>query len=240
MRNPTEDASLPVHPDSMCAQLTNKTLDDFCRDCAEPATFIMASATDFALKQAEDDIYYRERIASFGTCSDKNFYTYEGESGGFYGTYLQLDTWLPLDGVNCSLRAAILKSGNQTIDYGNIIPDIFSSTRKCWVPGGLPAGTYRIKYVTGAMEYAPCTIPCWNVNTVGAGYHVEYNNGSADLVFPAVTTARVTEAEVHSDNAGRFIDIMHTGGSICMYLQDAPYGDNVHGTPDPTFNLRKL
>ena len=63
MRNPTEDASLPVHPQSLCAQLTNKTLDDFCRDCAEPSTFIMASATDFTLKQAEDDIYYRERLA---------------------------------------------------------------------------------------------------------------------------------------------------------------------------------
>lgn len=63
MRNETEDASLPVHPQSLCAQLTNKTLDDFCRDCAEPATFIMASATDFTLKQQEDDIYYRERLA---------------------------------------------------------------------------------------------------------------------------------------------------------------------------------
>jgi hypothetical protein len=63
MRNPTEDADLPVHPDSLCARLQGKTLDDFCRDCAAPATFIMASATDFTLKQAEDDIYYRERLA---------------------------------------------------------------------------------------------------------------------------------------------------------------------------------
>ena len=63
MRNETEDASLPVHPQSLCAALTNKTLDDFCVDCAAPATFIMASATDFTLKQAEEDIYYRERLA---------------------------------------------------------------------------------------------------------------------------------------------------------------------------------
>lgn len=63
MRNPTEDANLPVHPDSLCARLQGKTLDDFCRDCAAPDTFIMADAQDFALKQAEEDIYYRERLA---------------------------------------------------------------------------------------------------------------------------------------------------------------------------------
>jgi len=63
MRNPTEDASLPVHPESLCARLQGKTLDDFCRDCAAPDTFIMADAQDFTLKQAEDDIYYRERLA---------------------------------------------------------------------------------------------------------------------------------------------------------------------------------
>jgi hypothetical protein len=63
LRNPTENPALPIHPDSLCARLQGKTLDDFCRDCAAPATFIMASATDFCLKQAEDDIYYRERLA---------------------------------------------------------------------------------------------------------------------------------------------------------------------------------
>jgi len=63
IRNPTEDSTLPIHPRSLCAALTGKSIDDFCRDCAAPATFIMASATDFCLKQAEDDIYYRERLA---------------------------------------------------------------------------------------------------------------------------------------------------------------------------------
>lgn len=63
MRNPTEDADLPVHPDSLCARLQGKTLDDFCRDCAAPDTFIMASAEDFTLKQFEDEIFYRERLA---------------------------------------------------------------------------------------------------------------------------------------------------------------------------------
>ena len=63
MRNETEDPDLPVHPQSLCAQLQGKTLDEFCRDCAAPDTFIMADATDFCLKQAEEDIFYRERLA---------------------------------------------------------------------------------------------------------------------------------------------------------------------------------
>lgn len=63
MRNPTENANLPVHPDSLCARLQGKTLDDFCRDCAAPDTFIMASAGDFTLKQMEESYYYRERLA---------------------------------------------------------------------------------------------------------------------------------------------------------------------------------
>lgn len=126
-------------------------------------------------------------------------------------------------------------------DYGNITPDIFSATLSFWNGGmTLPAGNYRVTYVTGAMMYAPCVPPCWNVNTVGAGFHVKYNAGGADVLFPAATTGRLTQPEVYVDNAGKFIDIVHGGGTIGMMLVDAPYGDNVAGSPTPTFNLARL
>lgn len=128
-------------------------------------------------------------------------------------------------------------------DYGDITPDVFSSTVTLWNAGDpvLPAGTYRISYVTGAMEYAMCfPIQCWSVNTIGAGFHIKYNGGAADVLFPASPNGFPTQPQAWADNAGLFINIVHTGGSIGMFLMDAPYGDNVAGTPNPTFNLVRM
>lgn len=58
--NPTEDADLPVHPDSLCAALSGKTEEDFCRDCGAETKYLMAAADDFTIKEYRDDIYYRE------------------------------------------------------------------------------------------------------------------------------------------------------------------------------------
>lgn len=79
IRNETEDPDLPIDPDSLCAALGDRTIDDFCDDCAVSATFIAASATDFTLKQIEDDIYYREMLGG-------NIEAYDGYSchGEFY------------------------------------------------------------------------------------------------------------------------------------------------------------
>lgn len=60
IRNETEDPDLPAHEDSLCARLEGMSLDDFCEDCAPATTFIAASASDFTLKQLEDDIFYRQ------------------------------------------------------------------------------------------------------------------------------------------------------------------------------------
>lgn len=124
-------------------------------------------------------------------------------------------------------------------DYGDVVPDIFSSTVTFWNGGAaLAAGTYRVSYVTGAMEYAPCfPTPCWQVNAIGAGFHVKYNGGAGDVLFPASTTAFATEPPVYADNAGKFIEFTHTGGTIGIVLVDSPFGDNVAGTPNPTFKL---
>lgn len=102
IRNPEEDPALPVHPDSLCARLEGKTIDDFCQDCSAPTRFIMASTQDFALKQFEDEIYYRERLG-FGSnpCRDFTFPTESGTAAGLTGAEIQLDTWLDLGELNC-------------------------------------------------------------------------------------------------------------------------------------------
>lgn len=86
IRNPQESEDYPVHPDSLCARLTGKSMDDYCVDCSSPPTFVIASAEDFALKQAEDDHYYREILA--GTIGDYDAYSCTGQ---FY-TYVGYDT----------------------------------------------------------------------------------------------------------------------------------------------------
>lgn len=142
MRNSTENASLPVHPQSLCARLTNKTLDDFCRDCSEPATFIMASATDFTLKQAEDDIYYRERLAFLPVCDYENF-------GNFYGLYhtyfaeepIVLDEWIDLDALPCG-EVTVGEVGA----YGQLL---FTNCEIVNVAGGaLPGADWNTAYST--------------------------------------------------------------------------------------------
>lgn len=86
IRNPQESEDFPVHPDSLCARLVGKSIDDYCVDCSAPPTYIVASATDFALKQAEDNYYYREILAG-------NIYDYDAYScsGQFY-TQVGYDT----------------------------------------------------------------------------------------------------------------------------------------------------
>ena len=86
IRNPEESADFPVHPQSLCAMLEGKSMDDFCVDCAAPQTFIIASALDFALKQSEDDYYFRELLA--GNAEDYDAYSCTGQ----YYTQVGYDT----------------------------------------------------------------------------------------------------------------------------------------------------
>lgn len=62
IRNETEDPNLPVDPDSLCARLSGKTMEDFCVACESDTKFVMASAGDFCLKEASEDHYYREML----------------------------------------------------------------------------------------------------------------------------------------------------------------------------------
>lgn len=86
IRNPEESEDFPVHPDSLCAHLSGKSMDDYCVDCSSPPTYIVASAADFALKQAEDNYYYREILA--GNIEDFDAYSCTGQ----YYTWIGYDT----------------------------------------------------------------------------------------------------------------------------------------------------
>lgn len=77
IRNETEDPDLPVHADSLCARLAGMSLDDFCEDCASATTFIAASATDFTLKQLEDDVGFRQMLG--GNIEAYDAYSCHGE-----------------------------------------------------------------------------------------------------------------------------------------------------------------
>ncbi len=75
--NATEDITLPIDEDSLCARLRGLTLFDFCEDCSTATTFIAASAEDFCLKQLEDDVYYREMLG--GSYVSYDGYSCQGE-----------------------------------------------------------------------------------------------------------------------------------------------------------------
>lgn len=79
--NATEDLSLPADIDSLCARLAGMTEDDFCRDCGIQTKFVMASASDFTLKQYSDDVFYREYFVP-GYLSGYCAYACDG---GYYG-----------------------------------------------------------------------------------------------------------------------------------------------------------
>lgn len=82
--NETEDLQLPEGPNSVCSKLDGKTEDDFCRDCGVATKFVMASASDFTLKQYADDVFYREvyvgsyQAAYCAQSCDNAFYVCQG------------------------------------------------------------------------------------------------------------------------------------------------------------------
>lgn len=135
MRNATEDPDLPVDPQSLCARLQGKTLDDFCRDCAAPDTFIMASAGDFTLKQWEDDVYYRERLAFLPSCDYEHFGNYYGLYTGFAQQQIALDEWIPLGALPCGEVTA-----GEVGATGSLAPPIFTNCEVVNVTGGALTG----------------------------------------------------------------------------------------------------
>lgn len=104
---------------------------------------------------------------------------------------------------------------------------------------GLPAGTYRISYVTGALRYGPSFN--FSVN-FDVNYFYYITAGGADFnPAPGLTTQYASQAACQAANAGLFVDVVISAGTVLgVRLLDGAYGDNIAGSPNPTFLLTRL
>lgn len=129
-----------------------------------------------------------------------------------------------------------------------VTPDVLSNTVSYFSAGAsFPPGMYRVTYVRGAMKYDESA--GWTIRDpiVGNnGFRIEHSGdlhispGTGDAPGTATEYASVELCE--AGNGGLFVDFMHTGGQIGIWLSDGvgDYGDNEVGPPGPTFNLEAL
>lgn len=123
-------------------------------------------------------------------------------------------------------------------DYGTItLPDVSAGSTTYWDSGNdLPAGTYRISYVTGAYDTNADLPSAW---VVFRNYVLTflYNNTTAlnppqpGYIFPTQNDAQLFWLGWASPL------FTHTAGKIGMVFNDVGYGDNANGNPNPTFRL---
>lgn len=133
--------------------------------------------------------------------------------------------------------------------------DALSSTVAYFNGGSsIAAGTYRVYYINGAMKFA--TTLGWDLAATWygspndqQGQFVKYNGGSNQVFIPTISDGNyTTQALCEAANAGKYVEITHTGGTIGVYCKDyytpgpGPdgHGDNVSGSPNPTFWLYQL
>lgn len=137
----------------------------------------------------------------------------------------------------------------QTIEFQNsvVTPDILSNAVSLFSSGqDIPYGNYRIRYKQGALLLNVTQPNQWWVNwrtrlsPSPIGYKVNYNGGTSTVWFPATDVNFPTQAAAEAANHDAFVDIVHSGGTIGVWLDDNPYGDNGPGHPSPTFQLTKL
>lgn len=79
--NETENPLATIHPDSWCARLNGTTEPDLCDDCDASPAFLSASASDYTIKEWNDEVFTR-------TEWDNNLLQYA--ASGYY-TLLQSD-----------------------------------------------------------------------------------------------------------------------------------------------------
>lgn len=131
---------------------------------------------------------------------------------------------------------------NVSITIGQTVtPDIFSNNPACFL-NQLP-GVYNVFYVRGALKYNAAqgwALGCRDLNP-NSGYWVTYNGGANQVEFNGTENPTFpSQAAVEAANAGKFTQVVHNGGNICVYLSDDPAIDNVAGNPNPTFGLAKV
>lgn len=107
------------------------------------------------------------------------------------------------------------------------------------------AGTYRVYYHTGAMQYAGAG-DVWRINLIFIGGYrfkvaFEEDLGSEVNAAPDNSDGYATAAEAIQANQGEFIEFnTNSPGPIVMYLLDEPRDDNNPAPPAPTFILVRM
>ena len=117
----------------------------------------------------------------------------------------------------------------------------------------LPAGYYKVSYVKGA--YRPNAAQGWDV---GTNWTLVTNNGGIIDVMKMPSTPTpfgagsvpnglfvtlgydTQEACENQTRTASHVTFFHSGGPLGVTFYDDPYNDNVHGNPDPTWQLCKL
>ena len=157
---------------------------------------------------------------------------------------LLYDALLAPDGPVCTTAVPLTIGG-----FGNLtVLDVLAPQLQYWNSGlSIPAGTYKISYINGADQIHNSVGAPWAINnylTPGLGCSIVYNNGTASVLFynavtaPNTNTGYANQAAVESANAGAYISIVHTRGTIGLQWTDVYYLDNTNGGPNPTFSLQ--
>jgi hypothetical protein len=127
----------------------------------------------------------------------------------------------------------------------DLTPDINDNAETYFAGGAsLPAGQYRVSYVSGCIRYDP-TIYFWAVN---GGITFEYwiaGATSADEIQVAPGVVSLAGDTSFDDcvatSEGLFADITFAGGKLGIFNNDFKPADNVPGTGgNPTWRLDRL
>jgi hypothetical protein len=130
-----------------------------------------------------------------------------------------------------------------------IVSDVFGGVVDFASGAVLPAGHYTVTYVDGCMKYAPSQ--GWTVNAYGAigpdGYWLVTGPARDKVIMPPGTVGYAIGSGafasfddcVHASHAVPPVEFDFAGGSIGVWLEDSPYGDNVagQGGRNPTWHL---
>ena len=127
------------------------------------------------------------------------------------------------------LRLDICSNGcvNYCGDFGTVVPNVNTGAISWFMDGAIfAAGNYRINYVSGGLSYTGLLV-AFSVQdpyTAGNGFKIVYSGAEVDSPGDDTTFPTVLECEAH--NSGDYVDIVHTGGKIGIYMKDSPIQDN--------------
>jgi hypothetical protein len=161
-----------------------------------------------------------------------------------------MGTSMAVDGVDPPGDPSDLHAdAGDTCEFGSVVGDVYGRVIYFAHGAFLPPGRYRVAYVDGCMKYSASQD--WAVHAYPQGSTGSDNwwlvGGSRKVVMPSGTVGFL----VASGGFATFADCVAAnrvlppiefdfgGGSIGLWLQDEPYGDNLPGKGgrSPTWRL---